>query len=311
VTTWADLHADELTVRLPQLGFTETDGAATLAAAAAVLADPESRDRLGTVVDWHSSAIGRFLARESTVATGGPRHYDQPPVLVDSPSGVGVLALLAMVATAPAVQQFHRSRRVPEYVSTSTLADLGRHVAIHRATNGNFGLETHQWLMLHWSGALYQLGRLQYRFTRLLADEVPDNAPDGVTAGSWIAELHIPQQGPLTAERVRESLDSVRPFVRDRFPEIDLTIGCCSSWLLDPHLQRVLPAESNIVRFQRLFTPYGPTAHADEDVVYYTFRHRALDSLRWLPRDTTLRRAVLDRIEAGDHWNQVAGWLPL
>ena len=84
----------------------------------------------------------------------------------------------------------------------------------------------------------------------------------------------------------------------------------CSSWLLDPSLADVLPADSNLVRFQRRWNLYGEGRENDDEVVFFVFRRRGGDQAG-LPRDTTLQRAVLDRIDAGGHWHSWSGTLPL
>ena len=63
----------------------------------------------------------------------------------------------------PHVQAFHRARQIPDDISRLTLADLGRNMATHRRRYGVGGLDTAFWLMLHFRGAMYDLGRLQFQ----------------------------------------------------------------------------------------------------------------------------------------------------
>jgi N-acyltransferase N-terminal domain len=44
------------------------------------------------------------------------------------------------LATLPVVRRYHASRGIPDDVAWATLADLGRHVAIHRQIHGEGGL---------------------------------------------------------------------------------------------------------------------------------------------------------------------------
>ena len=106
---------------------------------------------------------------------------------------------------------------------------------------------------------------------------------------------------------MRASLADVRPFLETYFPEIASTTQRCFSWMLDPYLLDVLP-DSNIARFQNLFTPDGLCEDSNEDILYFVFRRRGIDDLDQLPRDTRLQRAVLDRIKAGGIWQNHQGW---
>src|SRR5699024_2690180 len=65
------------------------------------------------------------------------------------------------VAALPRVQCYCRQRGIPEETVQATLADLGRNVRVHRKREGTGGLGVAFWLMLHFRGMIYQLGRLQ------------------------------------------------------------------------------------------------------------------------------------------------------
>jgi hypothetical protein len=55
--------------------------------------------------------------------------------------------------------------------------------------------------------------------------------------------------------------------------------------------------------FQRRWTLVGEPGNGDEDAVFFTFARRPPVDLASLPRDTTLQRAILDRLADGDHWH--------
>lgn len=210
--------------------------------------------------------------------------------------GAGVLPILALVATAPEVAAFHAGRGVSPEVSTATLADLGRQVRVHRLTYGEFGLHTQDWLELVWSGALYELGRLQF------------NLQPG-PGETWVLSTHIPRTGPLTSESVDASFATARVFFATRFPDYPTQDIHCESWLLDPAVATLLP-RSNLAGFQRRWQPYGPARTGDDDVLFFVFNRRGPVDLATLPTDTALRRAVVTRMAAGEHWSVLSGRLP-
>lgn len=217
------------------------------------------------------------------------------------------IALAAFLRTLPDIRGHHAELGVPDEISWASLADLGRQVGLHRQTHGEFGFETQWWLIPHWSGVLYHLGRLQFL---LYAEQEP---VPGVELGEWVIGVHIPETGPLTPEAVDDSLDQARTFFAEHFPDKPVRTATLTSWLLDPHLVEHLPADSNMVRFANRFTLQdgGPIANDDGSAVYFTFRTRDLGHLDRLPRDTRLQRLVLDRIAAGDHWHNMTGYLRL
>jgi GNAT-like C-terminal domain/N-acyltransferase N-terminal domain len=203
-----------------------------------------------------------------------------------------VHAYLALVGV---VTGYHREHDVPETVSWTTLADLGRNLAVDRRMRGEGWPVMQSWLTLHARGSLYELGRLQYQ--------------RGPTV-----DLHIPDAGPLTPEAVDASLERARAFFPRHFPEQPLVAFSCGSWLLDPQLREYLPETSNIVRFQRRFElePYEEPEGLDPDIEVRRFAFRDLTTpLERLPRDTTLRRAALDHLGAGRHWHWRRGRFPV
>src|SRR5690606_262128 len=134
-------------------------------------------------------------------------------------------------------------------VTWATLGNLGRNVAIHREMHGRPGLHAPWWLVLHVRGALFEIGRLQYRRAR--ADWSLAGAP--FVEGDPVLDLHIPPTGPLAPSAVDASFLAARAFFGRHFPADDSPAGVCASWLLDPQLRVHLPEDSNILRFQQRF----------------------------------------------------------
>ncbi|MDQ1751491.1 MAG: hypothetical protein QOE71_2547 [Pseudonocardiales bacterium] len=302
------LSSNELIDRLRLLGFAEQDADDTRQAAHLVLADPTMTQSVSDHALRIGRAIGGFLESRAPAPVAEPESAVNLTGVMTS----DVLKLLAFVATSGDIAKFHRQRGVSSGVSRATLADLGRHVALHRGVHGSLGLETHRWLELHWSGSLYQLGRLQLDLGRI--DQAGSRAaalPNGVRPGDWAPGVHIPEGAPLDEAAVRDSLARFGPFLSDHFPEVTAVTLHCRSWMLDHRLADVLPVESNLVRFQRLFELDGTSTVGDQDIVYFVFHQRGLQDLDRLPRHTRLQRAVLDHLGEGGHWFIRQGWRPL
>ncbi|HEY8457335.1 MAG TPA: acyltransferase domain-containing protein [Actinopolymorphaceae bacterium] len=215
------------------------------------------------------------------------------------------------LAAIPTVLRYHEERHIPSDISWATLADLGRQIAIYRRIHAVGGLDVQFWFSLHFRGLIYDLGRLQFnRGTISFTDEeiAATNAP--FRPGDTALGVHIPESGPMTPQACDESFRRAREFYDRYFPEERYRYAVCSSWLLDPQLAEYLPADSNIVRFQRRFTLVPGGRDGDSDVFQFVFR-KINPRIEDLPQRTTLERAIVDHLRSGRHWQVRSGWLVL
>ncbi|MFF1479415.1 acyltransferase domain-containing protein [Streptomyces sp. NPDC058301] len=222
--------------------------------------------------------------------------------------------VLVLLAALPHTRAYHDERAVPADIARRTLADLGRHMAVHRRRYGNAGLVLPRWLWPHFRGELYQLGRLQFQRARLgqRTGEAVRAAGLPLGPGDACLSLHIPDfRGPLTPQACDASLALARDFFALHYPEETYRVAVCHSWLLDAQLQKYLPEESNIVRFQRRFhTPYRATEPDDNLPVFFVFGDPDLPVEALLQR-TAVERAVASHLLANEHWYQGHGWFEL
>lgn len=288
--------------RLRALGLSQRDAVDTATAARAVLADASRRDAVSCMAARLRERVGGHLtgAATSSPFSGDVRGAAEP--------------LLAFVASSDAIAEWHVQHGIPDDVTRATLGDLGRHVASFRTGHGRVGLDLPQPLLPHWQGSLYSLGRLQFDLQAVKPGRRSVGLPAPLHDEKWLLSISVPDSGPLTGRAVDASLASARGFFSAHFPDAAPRFAHCTSWLLDPHLASVLPHEAHVVRFQRRFTLFGGPAPGDDDAVWFACGHRRLADLAdlaSLPRDTTLRRAVVSRIEAGGHWEIRQGYLEL
>ncbi|MFJ7148270.1 acyltransferase domain-containing protein [Streptomyces sp. NPDC100445] len=294
---------DDLPELLLDLAVPHEDINALVAGWRGAIADPGTRTLLTHCVEE--------LFRE-------PREVGRTPDLAGpfaaAPAeAADVFPVYVFLAALPRTLAGHRARGIPAETSRRTLADLGRHMAVYRGRHGRTGVGSRRWLVRHFRGELYQLGRIQFerarlgdRDARVTAAAGPDAAPK-----TPCLNLHVPDcHGPLTPSAVDRSLALARAFFPRHFPEERPRAVLCHSWLLDRQLRQYLPADSHIVRFQERFrVARDEGAPADAEPVRFVFGDPDLPVDR-LPRRTSVERAVGDHLRAGRHWYIGHGWFP-
>jgi len=224
----------------------------------------------------------------------------------------------------PTAREYHRGHGVPAEVTRATMADLGRHVAIHRRMYGSTGVDAPGWMTLHLRGLLYECGRLQYEPARW---RLPGDAGElelkraydavigagGPRADEPVLSVHIPEGGQLSPDDVDRSLRAAEEFFGRSFPEPSRGFAVCTSWLLDEQLCAYLSEQSNILQFQRRFRLAPLWVNGDRDVLTFVFRRPDADPchLPDVPQGSRLERAVVAHLRGGSHWRVRAGWLSL
>lgn len=251
---------------------------------------------------------------------GDPKAPD--PFWPKLPEGLGspgrCFYLHVFLAVLSEIRSWHDEEGIPEEISWATLADLGRHVAIHRRVKGGTGIDVPWWMTLHLRGLLYELGRLQYR-----PFYIGVGSPDpwyseaeatsrglGFRYGDAALDLHIPEGMPLSPGACDGSLDLAREFFSEHFAVGGRRIVICSSWLLDDQLADYLPTDSNIVRFQRRFELVPRWVQNDRAILTFVFRKED-PVIEELPQRTKLERAVVYHLRDGGHWRVRTGWMDL
>ncbi len=120
-----------------------------------------------------------------------------------------------------------------------------------------------------------------------------------LTPGDPILEIHIPAGSRMDFDACGESFRMAVDFFPRYFPDRPFKGFCCGSWILNTQLQDMLPPDSNLVRFQRELYLF-PTLSGGRSGIPNIFGSDIQD-LSKAPRDTTLRRAVLDHLQAGGY----------
>ena len=120
--------------------------------------------------------------------------------------------------------------------------------------------------------------------------------------------IHIPEDGKLDINNCRQSLFEASNFFEKYFPESKLNAFFCFSWLLDPLLQLILDKESNIVKFQSLFSLISAKTNGDS-IFMFLFRCKDCE-IDELPENTFLQKKVKEFLRCGGKFREFGGFIP-
>jgi hypothetical protein len=119
----------------------------------------------------------------------------------------------------------------------------------------------------------------------------------GLTRDDWVLDIHVPAEGALSIEALRDAFARALPFFARYYPERTFTAFVCDSWLFSSQLESLLAEPSNILAWQRQgYLLPGRRGHGS--FLKFTFGAPNVDPLT-APRDTRLRRALLELLERG------------
>lgn len=166
----------------------------------------------------------------------------------------------------------YKKKNIPEEILLENLLDAPIWLEYHM---DNYNYPGFQWRIVNWCRTLWEgnvlkFGRLQletageykekyntYRTKdKKIVFAVENEAQKAwecvLKKGDTLVSIHIPASGPLKKELCIDSFRRMREYLAKYRPDIDYKAVRCSSWLLDPQLQEILPPTSNILAFQTL-----------------------------------------------------------
>ena len=120
-----------------------------------------------------------------------------------------------------------------------------------------------------------------------------------LTTGDLILDTHIPAGGNFNVQSCGESLNYAIKFFAKHFPEKTFKGLACHSWFLDNQYEKILPENSNIIKFQRELYLY-PINEGGEDSYWRIFGENGMKGgIKKAPRNNSMQKAVAEFIEKG------------
>ncbi len=119
--------------------------------------------------------------------------------------------------------------------------------------------------------------------------------------GDMVLGMHIPAGGNMTPEQCGESMRQARDFFRRHYPAKKPAAIVCTSWMISPLLEKILPPTANLVQYLRELYLF-PIGSGGTDSLGFIFFQEKFDAAT-APRQTSLQRAVLGYLQAGHVWH--------
>lgn len=211
--------------------------------------------------------------------------------------------LLYFLYFCEATQNLYKEKGISEEVLMDTFADFPRWLDIWSGLKGEMYLGELDWFSYQLRAKLFKLGRLQYCFSA--GYEIPEI---GLKKEDKFVAIHIPAAGPLVLDECEKSLDFARSFFEKFFPEQKWEFFTCHSWLLGEDLRELLDENSNILKFQKLFTI--ESQYESDAILAYTFRWKIKrDELGTVQATSSFAKKVMEKALNGGVFHGGLGYI--
>lgn len=205
-----------------------------------------------------------------------------------------VTELLLFVCLSEHAKALYEERGLSMQIYYDSMQDLKWKVLECHKIYGVWGSFVASWFPGFFDLTRFALGRLQ--FEKIRFPEAYKAGRNGKNVPESAINVHIPSCGPMTEEACEEAFRLAADFYRKDFPEGSVPF-CCFSWLLFPGHRQMLPAESNIRKFQDRFELFE--SREDNGDLWRIFDTMETEDAERLPERTGLQRVYKKWLLAG------------
>ena len=217
----------------------------------------------------------------------------------------GKYNLLSFLYMCQSLERRYSEKGLGEDVLLDTLSDLVRWTETWSELKNTLYLGQLSWVSIPFKMEIFKLGRLQFCMQKAGRD-VPAY---GLKKDDNILGIHIPAGEALTLKACEDSLQRAKAFFATYYPEYSYDFFFCHSWLLDTMLENILSADSNILRFQKLFDIV--TLDESDAIIRYVLRWGAeRKDVIALPTTTEFSKKVRNHILSGGKFYEGVGIIP-
>ncbi|MBQ5362834.1 MAG: DUF5596 domain-containing protein [Clostridia bacterium] len=211
------------------------------------------------------------------------------------------LDLLLIVNSLPRLYEKYQENGISDEIFYESMDDIRCKVNECVENKGVVGTFVADWYDRFFKLTCFGYGRFQYEVMTYEGEDFTLSCGKVFKAGDKYVNMHIPSRGISLTDEVR--LDSYRKAYPHFAPlfEDGIVIFGCSSWLLYPRHREFLPAGMNLLKFMGDFEMVSGKETPDDfhDRWRVFGRYTDLPDAQ-LPKDTTLRRAYAEWLQAGN-----------
>lgn len=150
-----------------------------------------------------------------------------------------------------------------------------------------------------------KLGRLQFEVLENI-DELNNVFEE--TKNFLFVNVHIREGEKLTPEECEKSYDMAINFYRSRGYKFSTVVFVCYSWLLSPNLKKILPEESNIIKFQEKYTFFLSNLNEKyPQIIERVFVTKSENAEDW-DENTSLQRKLKEEWKKGMRFPMTKGY---
>ena len=226
--------------------------------------------------------------------------------------GVKLLSLAVLVSGTDRAIANCAAFGMGEEITSASLAFIGQRVREVRQKRNQWGIESLGFLRHYVRAELFRLGRLTFRVSPFPGLGSPHAAEQSLNPGDLRIEVHVAGGAKLDPDECDASYRAAIDQFTARYRSHDLKGFTCVSWLLDPALKQLLPAESNILHFAE---PYHLLDRPGDHRQAYDliFGDPDADPQKFVAtqgQSTTLQRALAAHVTAGGMIRAFTGFIP-
>jgi len=196
------------------------------------------------------------------------------------------------------MEKLYKEKNIPHDILLATIDDLAIWIRHHHDWYNEWGFATYGWLINHVRRRLFKLGRLQFEMSNIRDWGLPpEELKLDLKEGDKVLGVHIPRSGKLDEAACLESFEMAKKFFPKYF-NYDFKAFSCFSWLFDPAFEKLLPPDSNIIKFQKLFVTF-PRWGENYGGLFYIFVNITKENIKDAPTDTYFRKKIVEHILSG------------
>lgn len=207
------------------------------------------------------------------------------------PNNIKILACMLYALTF--TYERYNNKGISEEIFIQTMKAFKRFIDEYYAGYKKWKFDREWWTYRQLAMTIFRIGELEYEMK--------------IEEGKKLISVHIPSDANLHIDKVIASIRESFVFFEKYYPDYINAPYRCRSWLLSSDLLKLLPSESNIIKFRSLFEivdeVYGQTG-------FIRWIYKAeYDNYEELPEDTTLQRNLKQHLLNGGSVSVATGFL--